>query len=153
MTDQETYAPHIDVLEPDDILIPEKGPESKQDRFEELAGLGTIHLSWTIRVIAATIGLSLLIVGSATLVTWAIFWLADLICMGKVMVFSFWSRWVWAFAKHTLGIGLGLTIASVNPPLGIGTTVLYFAYQEGQDLQKGKFFQMVRDYLRKFQAD
>ncbi len=151
MSDQGKYSDPEQFLEPDDIIVPEQEQEAKQNRFEELSALGKIYLPWKIRLITALAGLTLLLVGAATLVTWAIAVLADAVSMHKVTLFILWRRCFWCCAKHALGVGVGVLIAAVNPPLGFGTVVLYLAYQEGEDLQKGKFFQSVREYLRRFE--
>ncbi len=150
MTDFSHYDPN-DVLEPDDIIIPDKQEEARQHRFDELSALGKIQLPWTLRVLTAIGGLLLLFWGAASLITWGIAALADVVCMGKVRVFHVWRQRLWWCAKHALGIGLGVTIATINPPLGFGIVILYIAYQEGDDLKEGKFFQSVREYLKQYE--
>ncbi len=140
------------VLEPDDIIIPDKEEEDKQHRFEELSTLGKIRLPRILRFLAGSSGLLLIICSAAVGITWAVLMVADTICLGKVGLFRMWRRWFWGCAKHTLGIGTGLCIATINPPLGFGMIILYIAYQEGEDLQKGTFFKSVRDYLRQYET-
>ena len=151
MTDPKHYSPD-EILEPDDIIIPDEQEEARQHRFDELSTLGKIRLPWTLRVLTATGGLLLLIWGAATLVTWSIAALADTVCMGKVRLFRIWRRWLWWCTKHASGIGLGVVIATINPPLGFGIVILYIAYQENDDLKQGKFFQSVRDYLKQYET-
>lgn len=120
--------------------------ERKKRPFEDLNFVSAIHVSWKARLIFLLLAGVCAMWFMGSVICWAFSSLFYLLSAYRYEPFNQWMWRFWEGMVRAFVFTIGLMVASLSPPLGLGFIMLYFALYE----EEGIMTQMFRTNLSKF---